>query len=226
MKKSMAIILSLMTAVVVQAGIIMDADNLNGDFEDGWGTGARAFDAATGVANWWNAGTGNQSATAANTTLSAPPASGYNGVLADSGRGGAVLHSVNTGYTIQAGDIFTIDFDWRDAFGWEANDQVRVSLVAYSGDTLAGSVVWEEFVNDKVTTAATWESVTGNISDLTGAVGRTLFIQTYGLNGGAGTGDFARIDNIAVSVIPEPATMGMLGLGAFFTLLVRRVKFS
>jgi hypothetical protein len=35
-------------------------------------------------------------------------------------------------------------------------------------------------------------------------------------------GAVATLDNLTVSAIPEPATIGMLGLGAFLTLAIRR----
>ena len=202
MKKLLLFItMALLTAGSVFAQVIMDADNLNGDFEDGWGPAPRAFDTGpSGVGSWYNVGSGDQTATCAHTNLAAAPASGYNGVLSDNNTSGAVLHSVNTGVTIADGDYFEISFDWRDAAGWEANDQIRVAVVAYDTDTAAGTEVYRAWVNDKVTTATTWESVSGQTAIVDpAAVGRTLFIQAYGVNGGAGSGDFARIDNIVVT---------------------------
>ena len=43
----------------------------------------------------------------------------------------------------------------------------------------------------------------------------------YGGVGGV-SADFVKIDSVTLSVIPEPATVGMLGLGALITLIVRR----
>jgi len=210
-KLSIVLAIALVAVAAVQASIIMDSTTLNGNFESGTGT---TFNEQP---SWWNGGTGNQTATAASTGLNLA-GSIYNAVLSDNNLSGGTLHSAKTGYTIQTGDIFAVGFDWRDASGWEANDQVRVALVAYSGDTLAGSELWREWVSDKVTTPVTWESVTGSISDLTGAVGRTLFIQAYGVNGG-GSGDFARMDNITVSTIPEPSTPLLL-FGGFLGVLM------
>lgn len=216
---------AVMAAISAQSAIIMDATTLNGSFENGWGTGTtRDFNDVGGVANWFNIGSGGQTATCAADTLAALPATGYNAVVADYNLSGAVLHSANTGYAIQSGDSFNISFDWRDASGWEANDQIRVAVVAYDNDSATtGTQVMRMWVSDKVTTAATWESVSGTTAVVDQAVvGRTLFIQAYGVNGGAGTGDFARVDNIVVEQIPEPATLGLVVAFGGGILFIRR----
>ncbi|MCB1069146.1 MAG: PEP-CTERM sorting domain-containing protein [Verrucomicrobia bacterium] len=222
MKRAIVTALVCMSAAAIRADIIMDATNLNGAFDtSATGSGARTFDQTP---NWYNIGTGNQTATAVNDTLSAAPASGWNAVISDNGLGGAVVHSVNTGYTLQLGDYFNISYDWRDAAGWEANDQVRVAVAAYDNDNaVTGTEIWREWVLDKVTTAATWESVSGQTAAVSAsAAGRTLFIQTYGINGGLGSGDFARVDNIVVAVVPEPGTLALFSLGLVVLAVIRK----
>lgn len=54
-------------------------------------------------------------------------------------------------------------------------------------------------------------------------------LETFGiwLNGGGDTDSGAMYDNITIydtTVVPEPATVGMLGLGALITLVVRRMR--
>ncbi len=53
----------------------------------------------------------------------------------------------------------------------------------------------------------------------TNGLGRIGFV-----NGSTRIGLDYLIDNISVEVIPEPATIGMLGLGALITILVRRMR--
>jgi hypothetical protein len=48
-----------------------------------------------------------------------------------------------------------------------------------------------------------------------------LRTTTWSIQAGNGQGT-ATFDNIKVEVIPEPATIGMLGLGALITLGIRR----
>lgn len=229
MKKSFLIALvSLFALSLSHAQLIMSGSLLNGDFETGTGTGGRAFDGAGFVATWYNAGSGNQTATAANNNLAAGPASGYNGVIADTNTGGVVLHSAKTTSTFVSGGTFDISYDWLDAFGWEENDQVRVAVVAFDTNLLGGTEVYRAFVNDKVSTASTWESVLGStgVTDAA-AIGKTIFIQTYAVNGGAGTGDFARIDNITVTqVVPESSTFAFLTAAFSFTFVALRRRLS
>lgn len=47
-------------------------------------------------------------------------------------------------------------------------------------------------------------------------------VYATGLDGG--WGEDIGIDNVSITAVPEPATVGMLGLGALVSLLVRRIR--
>lgn len=225
-KKTWIMMLAMASAASVHATLIIGGTVKNGNFEAGFGptTGQRTFEQ---VNTWWNAGTGGQSTYGANDNLGDGILStGYNAIVNDNGLDGNAIHSANTGYFIQSGDYFQVAFNWRDASGWENGDVIQFRLMATDNNALNGNIVWSQLLTaNPRTSVGTWESAS-LIGSAVGAaaVGRNLFVQFYGVTGQFGTeGDFARVDNVVVQAIPEPATLGLLtGLGGSI-LFLRRI---
>ena len=119
----------------------------------------------------------------------------------------------------------------HDEFRWNnALDEVRFVLFATDTDTLGGNVVWSSVMDSGIRQVEDeFESVsdTSSIVSLE-AVGQLLFLNIFGFqNDGAmsvNTG-YARIDDITVSVVPEPSTLTLIaGLLALCSRLVSRRK--
>jgi hypothetical protein len=113
------------------------------------------------------------------------------------------------------GTTYDLDFalgTLRDTGG--VNDlSVLVTVTSTSGalfsQTITGTDLtqngWEDF-NFNFTTSASDTSVTLCFTETS--------IDTYHQD--------LLLDNVSVTVVPEPATIGMLGLGALITFLIRR----
>ncbi len=122
----------------------------------------------------------------------------------------------DTGYAIQSGDWLELVFDIKGMDGNSspgfdvigtlfynagAGDVVLGSVAVDSGDILGG---WNAALGD-LAVAATAASVGQNL--------QVSFAYTY-----SGTQERYGIDNVAVSIVPEPATMCLLGLGSLVAL--------
>jgi len=110
---------------------------------------------------------------------------------------------------------------------YAANDWFHLG-VTYDG-TSAGKVYWTNLGDDYTGTAnelASFSMSDMAIADATLSVGGTPNLGGSVFNGAI---DEIRISDIARAsdeflAIPEPATVGMLGLGALITLLIRRMR--
>lgn len=116
-------------------------------------------------------------------------------------------------YTIQAGDVFTISYyamqwQWTGIGEWTATlfyDDPANVIGTYVQSGLPNNGTWLPF-SDATGIAATGASVGGTLG---------LIMQSTG-------GGIAQIDEVTVDVVPEPATMLLLGLGSL--ALLRRKK--
>jgi|GEM_PF-1641262 len=224
-----SILLLAQVSAVYAATVIMDAVTLNGDFEDGTGSTSRNFNT---VDDWVNEGTGFDFETiAVQENLGSTgviDTGAWNATIDDNGLDGIRVHTVATSYQIMEGDSFNLSFDWRDAGGWQNGDLAVVRLVSFEG-AFNSTIAWSYALSDTRSSTAIWESESGTsptVGSFAAANGGLLYIQVYGITGEFGTeGDFARVDNISVTSIPEPSTFLLVGgaLG-FFGLLRRRKK--
>lgn len=140
-----------------------------------------------------------------------------------------VTIATNTGFDISLNDIFSLTFDAAGAFGWDSGEQLDWTLFYTSDDTAGGTVT--ELATASVLPApdpgtglvyATFASGNVTIVD-SGAVGRDLWLALApGANVDAGS--FSRVDQVNLTVIPEPSTVALLGgsLALVVTLVRRR----
>lgn len=193
---------------------VHDASVNAGDFDSDSATTTAGwnYDLGTGAAEWIDnlpSGVGSDG----NIVLGAAKTSGDTKVI-----------GIDTGATIADGQTFDVSFMWRDAWLWDTEDSV--SMVFFYTDTGAIDGTATDvltFTSTATDTAGDWdtESATGLSYDVdvTSAVGQNLFVR---FDSTASENEYARLDNVSVTVIPEPATIGMLGLGTFLVLAVRR----
>jgi hypothetical protein len=140
---------------------------------------------------------------------------------------GTRIFGNDPGYTIQSGDVFSLSYQWRDAFLWDDTaDQVRVDLFTTSNDTLTGTqTILYTLYSGLSTSNETWETVTANrfYTAGGGAVGKKLFIQFQGWAGNSSdTEGYARLDNFTLTVVPEPDPVWLLAALSGAGVLVRR----
>jgi hypothetical protein len=115
-------------------------------------------------------------------------------------------------YIIQAGDVFTVSY-MAGVWGWEGPGQWTATLFYDTPANVIGTYV--QNINSWLPDGV-WYSDSTGIAATAESVGGTLGILFQSTDTG-----IVQIDEIAVSVVPEPATLSLLGLGAL-TMLRRR----
>jgi hypothetical protein len=211
---------------------IIDSATLNGSFEAGSGTGpgssidlwAPAFNTNNEQRISNNASLGTYSAVIGNTTLDETATT----ALADPVFNGLAL---NTGYTVSAGETFDLAFDWIPLFKWDADDQIDFRLFTTSDNTTGGTV--SEIFVSAVTGHAQGDGYQTDL-DLTGIgtvqvanIGQDLWIEFWSSTAvgvvSDAPGEFARVDDVRLSAVPEPATFALLaGFATLGLVLYRR----
>ncbi|TVP76390.1 MAG: glycosyl hydrolase family protein [Puniceicoccaceae bacterium] len=153
------------------------------------------------VPGWENIGTGDQNSVALRIDESYDGT--HNAVIAGQA---ARTHGLDTGHTIQTGDIYSLSYVWRDSFQWvEEEDQIVVRLFTTSDDTITGershlvsmssgisslSRAYEYVNQPKVYMASTADA------------GKRLFVALDTFTATPNTTGFARMDNFKLSVEP------------------------
>jgi hypothetical protein len=208
------IVLLASVAGLSQAATIIDSTTLNGSFESMtstsfiptvWGFGPNA--GRIQVTN------NNNSDGVRSATMGRDP----NGIIF-----GAVQ---NTGHTVALGETFDLTFDWLAGPNWDIDDKILYRLFTTSDDTVTGTIT--EFASGSVSGQAGPQTDLANYNNesfagLTPAganIGKQLWIEFWSDTNG-GIQEFARLDNVTLSSIPEPSGALLSGLG--MVLLLRR----
>lgn len=176
------------TTKLIDPGTGAGDDIKNGGFESPAGGGNVAYGV---LEDWFNYPTG-----------SGTPAAAGNGTFIHTGtRGGSVSRpsngishpAVNTGYTIAAGDTFSLTFWYKGDYQWDDNiDTVTATLYSTSGD------IWSHTVAPLTTS---WQSYTAN-NIAAANIGETLFLrfQASPLD----VNEFSAIDDVTLEVTAAP----------------------
>ena len=120
--------------------------------------------------------------------------------------GGERSLAIDTGHTIAAGESYNASFMWRDAFGWDADDEVLLILY-YTDNNLVTGVQTDlvTFSSGPRATAATWETetATGLAFSDAGAIGKKLFARLD--TPGATANEYSRVDNVFLELSSVPS---------------------
>ena len=228
---SLALAGFILSGATAFSAVLIDSATLNGSFESG-SDGAidlwePAFNSNREERLSNNANDGTYSAVIGNTTLEVIQA-GETAPLAEPIFNGLAL---NTGYTVSAGETFDLSFDWIPLFLWDAEDQIDFRLFTTSDNTTSGTV--SEIYVSAVTGHAQGDGYQTDL-DLTGIgtvqagnIGQDLWIEFWSSTAAGvenvSTGEFARVDDVRLTAVPEPSTYALLGgLAALAVVMVRR----
>ena len=188
---------------LAQATVLIGGDILNGNLNAGNADGDTTDDNFQSTPDWVNVG-GAQTMQCTRTNLTSPDST-RNAVLSLSGdRNFGSVFGPN-GYTISAGDVFDIQYEWRDAYNWnDALDNVAVTLFTTNDDTIEGEATpLVVDLSGLSTTNNTYETVNHDGVYIATAddAGKKLFLVFAGQAGeGGDTNGFARFDNLIVEV--------------------------
>lgn len=188
---------------LAQATVLIGGDILNGNLNAGNADGDTTDDNFQSTPDWVNVG-GAQTMQCTRTNLTSPDST-RNAVLSLSGdRNFGSVFGPN-GYKISAGDVFDIQYEWRDAYNWnDALDNVAVTLFTTDDDTIEGEATpLVVDLSGLSTTNNTYETVNHDGVYIATAddAGKKLFLVFAGQAGeGGDTNGFARFDNLIVEV--------------------------
>jgi hypothetical protein len=111
------------------------------------------------------------------------------------------VYAVNTGHTLASGDVFNLQYFWRDAYGWDgAPDNIEMVLYYTESNAIDGNATDIFTLNSGGRSKDDlWEveSATLAFADESG-IGKKLFVRLQGTNEEE---EFARIDNIFLEVV-------------------------
>lgn len=189
--------------------VLIGAGVRNGDFNaDVSSTDSRNFDVTP---NWFNIGSGSdQSVECTRTNL--PVDGSRHAVLSSDGNR---VHAQNTGYTNQIGDFFQVRYEWRDGFQWNPADRVEVRLFVTDTDLIGGTQTMVASLLSEASASSNAYQAETAITPVVApaAVGKTLFVGLYIMDGNGDTNDFAQLDNFELTVNPDPVSETLIGPG-------------
>jgi len=220
--------LALCAAPFAGMAAIIGPSTLNGSFESDDGSGTSSPDAQ--FANWTTGGNVEVNQRIDNNATNGTWSAVIGSVSVSNDRFGVIQ---NTGY--EAGtdfglsESYDLTFDWANAFNWDSDDTVDWRIFTSSDNTLTGTltIVDSGSFTDDNNTILTYENEAVSTATITGASsGQELWIEFYSASAaleGNNDGEFARLDNITLTAVPEPSTYALLsGLLALTCVMIRR----
>lgn len=206
----------MLAAAISQATILVDYDDGldngmhdavygNGDFEDPESTGSASF---LEVAKWENLQVSKQGF-----ELTKYEADGNQTAMLARGRW--LAQDLN--YTIQADDQFSASFMWKADSNWGGSDKIKMVLFYKTENDPNGlDHVLFELEGTDPAPHFDFSKLKEEHSD---AIGKELWVR-FDLT--AGKKHYVRMDNVYVEVIPEPATLGLVGVFGAMLVWIRR----
>lgn len=178
---------------------------LNGDFNaDSSEISSRSF---ADTPSWFNfAGDQSLQATTLNGGLLGPDNS-RNALITDSGER---LLAIDTGYTLTAGQVLELNYQWRDGPGWDdLYDQVQVTIFTSSDDTPSGTRTdLQSLLSGRSIIDSTYQTFSRSFDPIpVSADGKKLFILIEGVDGNSSTDGTANLENFVLSLF-SPLLVG------------------
>ena len=133
------------------------------------------------------------------------------------GSNGGTVTSDAAVATILAGQSYTVSIDISDANGGAAVYPVLLTLLDKNGNAIPGGVASPNPLT--VTPNYQTYSLTYSSASLASYVGQGVEIQ---FGSGNATGNQTNVDNVALSYTPEPASIGVICIGAMGLIARRR----
>jgi hypothetical protein len=115
-----------------------------------------------------------------------------------------------------------------DAYGSQAGN-IQLGLQSWVGNYFGGAQNINTTLNDTLSAPNTWQTFSVNLGTISGAIptGATwqlAFQLNSWLWGGPANTDTLTIDNVKLTVVPEPTTIALAGLGVAALWFFRRKK--
>ena len=111
------------------------------------------------------------------------------------------VYAVDTGHTLAEGDVFNLEYFWRDAWGWDSADSVEMVLYYTDSNAIDGNAT-EVFTlsSGGRSRTVTWEGEYGTTPPFDDSDGfrKKLFAK---LQTNSDSGEFARMDNVFLGVV-------------------------
>jgi hypothetical protein len=113
-----------------------------------------------------------------------------------------------------------------DAYGSQAGN-IQLGLQSWVGNYFGGAKIIDTSLSDPLSAANTWQTFSVNLGTISGAIptGATwqlAFQLNSWLWNGPGNTDTLTIDNVKLTVVPEPTTIALAGLGVAALWFFRR----
>lgn len=225
----LAVLLMLTLVANVQATTIIGGSTGDGDFEEAEPASGPLW--YTAHSSWFNA-SGSEGINFSNDSQTG----GSSQANSRAGMPFNDRHQVNgTGYTITAaGEVFSLSYDFGAGGGpaaWNGDEVMKAylftSTVAVDGNVTTADMTEVAADNYAINRAQDGQWTTRNVPVLytstAGDIGKTVYLGTV-FDQGTGTTLFPRLDvvQLDVTVIPEPATLALVGIACLSLGLQRR----